>query len=1137
MIVAGFVPGHQALAEVLATGGTFVKDELGSGGIFQFSVEAERGAMISVERLANKETQEWETVTPGFLAVGGRQVINFPTEDRNLDLFRVVAQESGITVQREGGNLEIRVEQARPLSQILEALRRDLGIYSSPAIQDEVPSSDPVIGKGTYGAATIEGLGLKLGVPLWSAPPVKDDAEIAGEIYPGNQDRKAGEPIQIPGDNADGEIDDGWQGDQIVARPVNFSLDPPEPKPGQEDMAFDPEGPKENGEPQNEEGITPPGQHVRLNLRLTKDRDLEFVGINNNNGFLPTLELNSPPSKGDVVWAVVAPSLSEFIPGGILYLDSLHDPLGVRSYDPPFRGAHGIERAEVTNLRFPIPVNDNIPLETLEIKLYEVVGDIPFTDFSAANFVKFREPFLLLGEFDGKELAKRIEENEKAGDKPNTKALGTTKAATITALHRAGSKASKINIAIIGDGFIDTAASQALYNDYVQNVIMDDFLERDVHQEIQNSINIFRINTFSRDSGITMVDSNGAPITGQIQRTALDFEYSGIWNRCWMERGPATINAINAISNNLLPEMDMYFVVLNTNQGGGCRRGNEFAVTRASGAGTVSHEFGHLFASLGDEYQCNQGTAGCGCYNGGEGGLPDNLTTITNRATIKWNRWVPPTRPLPTAAANVAVPTQDVGAFPGAVTNLTRFWCGLMRPTSTSRMRGGGQLHNPIGYTRMKERARPKQDADFRKSVTGDFNGDGLSDLVILDGRQLSLYVADVRDTGPDDPVTGAPLRSAKGVLKPVWYHTDRLRNAAQNRSWQIRPSDKLYVGDFDGDGLDDLYIVNLTAWNQSYLCLLKSFGDHFEPVRRYDSSLPGWDEMRGDDDYYVADFNGDNRDDLMVFNGRNWNQPYFLMLRSTGTSLAYTKRYDKFLPGWEMGRDEVFHVGDYDGNGSEEVIAHNRTNWSRVHLMVFTSAGNRLRLTDRYYDDIPKFWQMRRRDALYPLDFNGDGTTDLAIFNGRDWGPTYLGLLRSQEGDLTGVRRYDNGSSQQDIPGWQLQRRDRFWVGDVDGDEDDDLIVYNSANWSTQYLGILRSDGDRNLAGSWQDDRVGAWNLSSSDSFHVCDFRGNGGWADLFVYNKNWFGLLRGYQTSFVMEAIYPKWIHNHRYHAFGWW
>jgi hypothetical protein len=240
------------------------------------------------------------------------------------------------------------------------------------------------------------------------------------------------------------------------------------------------------------------------------------------------------------------------------------------------------------------------------------------------------------------------------------------------------------------------------------------------------------------------------------------------------------------------------------------------------------------------------------------------------------------------------------------------------------------------------------------------------------------------------------------------------------------------------------------------------------------------------------------------------------------------------------MGRNEELHVGDIDGEGRDDVAELDKLTWAQVHFRIYVSVSGGLSLRTRHYETLPTaaggiFWTMRRRDRLHALDYDGDGTTDLAIFNGQDWGPVYLGMMRVAEGQLVPQRRYDN--SQNHLPGWQMRRHDRFWPADVNGDGRRDLVVYNSANWSTQYLGMLRSTEGGNLQGTWQDDWIGGWNLGSVDDFHVADFRGGAGWDDLIVFNKNWLSLLRSHSNHYRMEAIYPKWIHNHRYHPSGLW
>ncbi len=77
------------------------------------------------------------------------------------------------------------------------------------------------------------------------------------------------------------------------------------------------------------------------------------------------------------------------------------------------------------------------------------------------------------------------------------------------------------------------------------------------------------------------------------------------------------------------------------------------------------------------------------------------------------------------------------------------------------------------------------------------------------------------------------------------------------------------YVGDFNGDEKDDLFVFNWSDWAIPYFALLRSTGTSFECIRRFDEELPGWDDMKRHDEFFVADFNDDGRDDIFVFNGQ----------------------------------------------------------------------------------------------------------------------------------------------------------------------------------------------------------------------------------------------------------------------------
>ena len=79
---------------------------------------------------------------------------------------------------------------------------------------------------------------------------------------------------------------------------------------------------------------------------------------------------------------------------------------------------------------------------------------------------------------------------------------------------------------------------------------------------------------------------------------------------------------------------------------------------------------------------------------------------------------------------------------------------------------------------------------------------------------------------------------------------------------------------------------------------------------QRYDDSMPGW-QFQKNDRFYFTDFTNDGKDDLIVMKTADWSIEYLGMLRSTGNQLAYTKRYDDVLPGWQMNKnDKLLVVG-----------------------------------------------------------------------------------------------------------------------------------------------------------------------------------------------------------------------------------
>jgi hypothetical protein len=708
-----------------------------------------------------------------------------------------------------------------------------------------------------------------------------------------------------------------------------------------------------------------------------------------------------------------------------------------------------------------------------------------------------------------------------------------------TTLLASGRADRKFDLVIIGDGF-RAGADQTTFNNFVQNVIMDSAFMEGPIWESKNAFNIYRVNVNSVDSGVTQVNNMGNVTTAR--NTALDWRFSGMWNRCWMEPGPnttANFNAIMAAENNLPADLIIY--VLNQAGGGGCRRDNSLAVNVGEVWTTVAHELGHMVGGLCDEYQTGTQIA----YTGTEPGCA-NMTINTNRQTIKWGQFIDPNIALPTTFNGTTMNAANtVGAFVGGTLNLPgggnqSYNAGLWRPTFNSRMNSNTPEFGPVAYTRMKEAMRVNEDFTFLKSYVGDFTGDGSADVVIHNANSLALF------------------RSTGSGLEPIWIATGAIP------VWDtFTVNDQFYVGDFDGDGKDDLFVFNALDWVMPYFGLLRSTGSGFEMVQRFDRELPGWGDMRRGDQFYVADYNGDHRDDILVLNTTDWAVGYLLLLRSNGFNLQYTRRYDDTLPGWDrMLRGDKLYVADINADGRDEFYIFNGTDWNQGYLQLFRSTGSGFDYVRRYDNLLPGWDEMRRNDQFYVADFDGDGREDLYVFNGPDWNIAYLGKLQSNGTALDMISRFDGF-----VPGWDaLMPNDQFYVADIDGDgRRDDLFGYNATDWATEYLGELLSTTPASLTGWWQEDWVGDWNLGRADRFLVGNFNINRGFSrvvagidstvvslsraqagfnllsfnrdDLFILNAEWFGLLQSLSHSVRQVAIYPKWIHTVPYHADGWW
>ncbi|MGE3420367.1 MAG: hypothetical protein AB7I42_30315 [Bradyrhizobium sp.] len=302
-------------------------------------------------------------------------------------------------------------------------------------------------------------------------------------------------------------------------------------------------------------------------------------------------------------------------------------------------------------------------------------------------------------------------------------------------------------------------------------------------------------------------------------------------------------------------------------------------------------------------------------------------------------------------------------------------------------------------------------------------------------GRATDGTITVVGPDGTDMLVDVERLQFADGMIKVAFAAPASWTSQVPvgGRGW--------HVGDFDGDGKDDIFRY---APGQAGADMFLSDGTRFES----DGSWTG--AGNGDEGWHVGDFDGDGKDDIFRYVGQLGTEVFL----SNGDSFLYNGNWT----GAGNGNDG-WYVGDFNGDGRDDVARY----FLGTGVQVFASNGSGFAYagiwTGAGSGDIG--WQIG--------DFNGDGRDDFArylsgtgvqVFASNGSGFDYAGIWTAAgNGDI----------------GWQ--------IGDFNGDGRDDFARYLSGTG----VQVFASNGSGfDYAGRWSDGVAG---LSAG----VGDFNGDG--------------------------------------------
>lgn len=181
--------------------------------------------------------------------------------------------------------------------------------------------------------------------------------------------------------------------------------------------------------------------------------------------------------------------------------------------------------------------------------------------------------------------------------------------------------------------------------------------------------------------------------------------------------------------------------------------------------------------------------------------------------------------------------------------------------------------------------------------LTGDFNGDLQTDIVVWDPASGYWQAA---------LSNGSALIPSKGPGDYNW-----LKNWAVGNNWVP------FTGDFNGDGLDDLLTWDYTTGNWQ---VALSTGQSFLPQPFWLQSWSAGSNLVP----LIGDFNGDGYDDIVVWNPGTGDWQVAL---SDGTRFIPS---GSWLNPWAISRAWTPLVGDFDGDGRSDILVVdvNDGNW-----------------------------------------------------------------------------------------------------------------------------------------------------------------------------------------------------------------
>jgi hypothetical protein len=191
----------------------------------------------------------------------------------------------------------------------------------------------------------------------------------------------------------------------------------------------------------------------------------------------------------------------------------------------------------------------------------------------------------------------------------------------------------------------------------------------------------------------------------------------------------------------------------------------------------------------------------------------------------------------------------------------------------------------------------------------------------------------------------------------------------------------KPVVGDFDGNGRDDIALVGGQGWNTVPIAFSNGDGT-FRVTNSVIPNVPTWALVAGATPV-GGDFDGDGRADIALVGGQGWSTIPIAYSKGDGTFRITNQGVVNF-PTWATVSGAKPVSGDFNGDGWSDIALVAGQGWSTIPVAFSDGLGN-FSVTNSTVNDFPG-WAVLPGVRPAAGDFNGDGLADIALVGGPAW-------------------------------------------------------------------------------------------------------------------------------------------------------